>query len=505
MQLPTNLDEVPGAEEDMSQGGFRGSVRINPSFTHYAFSSIKTAFAPEGITASPGSAYDNDIGADTVTLISKTEGGGNIPQDPTGGVVEEFIRIPAISDDGSHILMTTAAAGGLTHIYLRDVPAGLSYDISLDQAAVNQGVKFEGMTSDGTKVFFTTNKKMTVGDTDNSIDLYMWSEATDSLTRISDSGSVPGNSDACSPANGWTSQCNVVVVPVPAVESIDTALAKDTGEIYFYSPEQLDGARGVPNKRNIYVYRNGELKHVATLEGNQPATRINVASDGSHAAFITKTKLTAFDNKGFDEMYVYDPAVRAIKCVSCIPSGAAPTSNVQGSLNGLFMTDDGRAFFATTDSLVPADANGIIDIYEFVNGRPQLISTGTGDNGGNEFQPIGLVGVSADGVDAFISTYETMVGQDENGAQLKFYDARANGGFPFDKPQAPCEAADECHGADSSAPAPLQLGTTAGLGGGGNLKAPAKKKKCKKGQKRSGNKCVKKKATRHRTGGGQSC
>ena len=84
-RLPTNVDEVPDADKDMGQGGFRGSVRITPDFSHYVFSSIKSAFAPEGVTASPGSAYDNDIAADTVTLISKTESGGDIPQDPTGG------------------------------------------------------------------------------------------------------------------------------------------------------------------------------------------------------------------------------------------------------------------------------------------------------------------------------------------------------------------------------------------------------------------------------------
>ena len=44
---------------------------------------------------SPGSAYDNDIAAKTVTLISKTEAGGDIPLDPTAGSREEFIRIPA--------------------------------------------------------------------------------------------------------------------------------------------------------------------------------------------------------------------------------------------------------------------------------------------------------------------------------------------------------------------------------------------------------------------------
>jgi hypothetical protein len=502
-RLPTNLAEVPESLKDMTQGGFQGSVRITPDFSHYAFSAINTAFASEGLTEPPGSAYDDEIDSNTVNLISRRQAGEDIPRDPTSGVEEEFIRIPAVSNDGSHILMTTAASGGTVHLYMM-VDDHLFYEPSLDQAAVNQGVKFEGMSSDGTKVFFTTNKQMTPDDTDTSIDLYMWNQETESLTRISDSGSGPGNTDACTPANNWTQKCNVVVVPVPPVESLDNHMAGNTGEVYFYSPEQLDGARGVPNKRNLYVYRDGDVKHVATLEPNQQITRINVAPNGSHAAFITGSKLTSYENAGFEEMYTYDPATRVIKCVSCNPNGSSPTSNVKGSQDGRFMTDDGRAFFSTEEALVPADANGITDVYEFVEGRPQLISTGTGDITGNEFQPAGLVGVSADGVDAFIGTYETLVGQDENGAQLKFYDARTNGGFPFEKPPAPCEAADECHGAETNAPPPLQIGTTPRLGAGGNLH-PKKKKKCKKGQKPSGNKCVAKKPKHKKSkrGGGQ--
>ena len=39
------------------------------------------------------------------------------------------------------------------------------------------------------------------------------------------------------------------------------------------------------------------------------------------------------------------------------------------------MADDGRAFFATKDALVPRDQNGeITDVYEYVGGRPQLIT-----------------------------------------------------------------------------------------------------------------------------------
>ncbi len=107
----------------------------------------------------------------------------------------------------------------------------------------------------------------------------------------------------------------------------------------------------------------------------------------------------------------------------------------------------------------PQDTDGIIDVYEFVDGRPQLITTGTGtrDFGATGlvqifFVPehIGLEAVSHDGTDVFFSTYDTLVKQDLNGNVIKFYDARTNGGFEPPPPLAPCEAADECHGTGSS-------------------------------------------------------
>ena len=88
-----------------------------------------------------------------------------------------------------------------------------------------------------------------------------------------------------------------------------------------------------------------------------------------------------------------------------------------------------------------------------------------------------------------------MVDQDVNGAFVKFYDARTNGGFPSEPALLPCAAADECHGADSSPPPPPTVSTGGNLGSGGNfepqreVKKKKKKKKHKKGKskvKRSG-------------------
>jgi hypothetical protein len=204
-------------------------------------------------------------------------------------------------------------------------------------------------------------------------------------------------------------------------------------------------------------------------------------------AFVTASQVTHYDNAGYLEMYTYEPATRQVVCVSCKPSGAPPKSDVQASQDGLFMTNDGRTFFATEDALVHGDTNHAIDIYEYVDGRPQLITQGTGETSvpggilsGIENAP-GLLGVSANGTDVYFSTLDTLVPQDHNGLFLKMYDARTGGGFPSSPPPPPCAAADECHGVGSSSEEPIVNGTGAALGSGGNLEPPKKgAKKAKK-------------------------
>jgi hypothetical protein len=135
------------------------------------------------------------------------------------------------------------------------------------------------------------------------------------------------------------------------------------------------------------------------------------------------------------------------------------------------MSDDGRTFFTTSDALVPQDTNETEDVYEYVESRPQLISSGTSAANG-EFGFIGietfpgLVGVSADGTDVYFATFDVLVGQDQNGEEMKIYDARSGGGFPFVNPPPSCAAADECHGAGTPAMEAPSNGSGAKLGAG---------------------------------------
>jgi hypothetical protein len=223
------------------------------------------------------------------------------------------------------------------------------------------------------------------------------------------------------------------------------------------------------------VYRAGHNQYVATLDPGTSINRIQISPDGQHVGFITAANLTGYDTAGHKEMYTYEPASGKIRCASCNPTGAAPSFNALGSVGGPFMSNDGRVFFATKEALVPRDTDGLIDVYEYVGGQPQLITTGTQTRDYNEahavtffFAPehIGLESVSANGQDVYFTTFDSLVPQDRNGSFVKVYDARVDGGFEVPTQLAPCAAADECHGEGTSPVQTPDLPSSASLEGG---------------------------------------
>ncbi len=489
---PTNVGAIPNGVK------FRGRTAASADLSHFVFSS-DIPFAPGG---EPGDVYDNDTSNDTVEIASVKEGGEHIeeavPQD--------------VSENGSRILMTVRPheAGqpipkeGDGELYLR-VNGEHTYEI-----APGHVIHYLDMTPDGEKIYFTTTAALLPEDTDTSVDLYMWAEESDApghLVEIS-KGNEPGtgNTDACSSNEGWTEQCGIQPISftnytrsqggLGGSPFSDNFIAPTNGDIYFLSPEQLAGNNGVNGEENLYDYIDGKLQFVTSLEPSGVActkdqgqefcsenavARMETTPNDEYMAFVTGSKVTGYDNAGHSEMYLWRPSAEEMLCVSCVPTGAPPTADARASHNGRYLTDNGRTFFETEDALVVQDTNQSGDVYEYVDGRPQLITSGT--NVGNESSGLatimalpGLVGVSADGTDVFISTYDTLVGQDRNGEAIKIYDARVGGGFLFSPPVPPCVAADECHGPSTEASPPSPNGTGSELGGSGNVQAAAKPK-----------------------------
>ncbi|HEX3242834.1 MAG TPA: hypothetical protein VHQ97_07115 [Solirubrobacterales bacterium] len=212
--------------------------------------------------------------------------------------------------------------------------------------------------------------------------------------------------------------------------------------------------------------------------------------DGRYALLssIQPSLNPAYDNAGFRMVYRYDAQNGALDCVSCVPTEGPPIGDAGLPRYGLGITNDGRAFFNSTDQLVMRDTNQKLDAYEWEEGELSLISTGFSS------APSSLLTVTRDGTDAFFFTREVLVSDDHNGETMKVYDARAKGGF-FKLPQGlPCAASDECHGPSSQAAPPPNIGTHEGKGPRVNKNG----KRCKKGQVRKNGKCKKKKRKRKR-------
>jgi hypothetical protein len=217
---------------------------------------------------------------------------------------------------------------------------------------------------------------------------------------------------------------------------------------------------------------------------------LQVTPDGAFAVFGSSSSLTDFHQFGHSALFRYARGADQLDCVSCPMTGAGLVTNTFLSQYGLNLTDDGRVFYTTAEQLVLRDTAGKLDVYEWNEGQIELISTGISPNDS------GLVTASASGVDVFFATRESLSPDDRNGGTLKIYDAREDGGFYAPPSPVPCQASDECHGRGTVAAPPPPIGSFRGTGG--NSKPAKRKARCKRGQVRKRNRCVRKtKRKRH--------
>ena len=186
-------------------------------------------------------------------------------------------------------------------------------------------------------------------------------------------------------------------------------------------------------------------------------------ADGSVLAFVSGGNLTGENDTGYGQVYRYVTATGALDCVSCPAANTATgTATLGGSAGGSYhpagentsvSADGSKIYFQTPDGLVAGDTNGNApppggifgnnrishDVYEWNAGTVTLLSSGRSP------APTTLAGVTEDGANVFINTYERLVAQDLDG-EADVYDVRAGGGFPA-PPVAPGECDGEaCHG-----------------------------------------------------------
>jgi hypothetical protein len=471
--------------------GMAGALAVDPSAKpegkvakYFSGDGNKLLFASK-YAFEPGA---NDDGSD-LTVYARNLAAGTteiVSTDPSGNALSgEGLSELDVSANGSRVVFgkklgTDPFGNELIHPYLHI--AGRPGSIDLAPLA-GAGVLYAGMTSDGSKLFFTSPDKLIGSDTDSSADLY---EAdVDGSGNLTLKAITANNSDACAPLD-----CSAAPI------SGGGGVASATGAIYFLSPEQF-GGQGTLSQPNLYLARpNGSIVLVATLEPNNPllldsllanATRrtgdFQTTPTGNYATFTSKLVLANLNTGGFFNAYRFDAGSGQLDCASCDTTGANQGSvfaDAELPPTGLALLADGRLFFTTAAQLQLNDPNGKKDVYEWKGGNPQLVSAGSGP-----FDSA-LLTVSADGTDVFFFTHDNLAnGEDENGSLMRIYDAREGGGF-FKLPTSiPCQASDECHGAGTPIPGPADI-KSSGKTTQGNVIVCAKNRVKKRG------KCVKK-------------
>ena len=474
---------------------------------HFIFGSTSPFAQGGNDSTGPVSIYDRNLSSGETQVVSNAPAGGPLPclQNTAQGECHapkdsNGISELDISADGTHILLGQKVSEDADHnVYYR-----LYMDINDSPATIeltpgaSDGVLFNGMTSDGSEVFFTTKDKLTTAtnqDTDESADLYQAevSEVGATLTRISTGTEGTGNTDACeavSNKNGahWNSLEATANCGVAAIGGGGGVAAK-SGAVYFLSPELLDGsANGVQNQPNLYLAAPGQSpRFIATLSPEDPlvidslkeaGTRhsadFQLTPNGEFAVLTSILSLTGYANSSHAEVFRYGAGEEKLACASCDPTNAEAAGDASLAQNGLSLSESGQVFFNSTDALVPHALNEAEDVYEWEpsgtgncnSESPNyskasttctaLISTGISPFGSS------LLSASANGTDVYFFTRDVLVPQDQNGELVKIYDARAQGGFPYIEPPTLCKASDECHGPSSPAPPEPNIASTSG-------------------------------------------
>ena len=502
-------------------------------------------------------------GTPTLALLARDKGGkayggrcGTNLGDGSGRINQG-----AISADGSRIYFTTRPAqpdsagtagppcdtSNPQRIMRRlETPLGPEVSELLPGGPSEAGNdRFMAASTDGTKVYLTSPRKLAASDTDASAeacaadiglskgcDLYLYDSTRPEGERVIQVSA--GEAGAPTPGQGAD------------VLSAITAVSGDGSHAYFVAQGVLstepnpEGALAEAGEPNLYAYRrdsanpSGHTAFIGTLtagskgglwggEGsfNGAASAVpllgedpsepEVGGDGHILAFVSAAPLTADDTDGgFGDVFRYDATSETLERLSkAAPGGAdngpfgvsananesTPLGNYAGE--GRWVSEDGETVaFATTEALDPTDEDGLNNPYFWKAGQISRIAGAIPTSGFPSRPPT----VSLDGDQVAFAATNPLLPQDTDTAS-DAYLVRVNGGFPLPSPPTVCDPLQEgsCQGAVQGPQAPGAPATLAFSGPGNAKERPG----CKSNFVKKRGKCVKKLKKRKRGRGGK--
>ena len=416
---------------------------------------------------------------------------------------------------------------------------------------------FEGASADGSRIFFSDEQRLTPDSSateGNLPDLYVF-EVTSSgseplkgvlkdLTATAEDGELGESGGVQDLVLGYSEDATSVYF----VAKGSLAAGASAGADNLYR-DDLEGGTWTPSFiATLSGADSPDWGQIGPASAFGESTDLSdqtarVSPSGQYLAFMSSEPLTGYDNQDAssgtadEEVFLYDAATGHTVCASCHLAGGQPKGVLDTgaghvripvfydenevwaatrasepdpwlaailpswtSIGGTkaiyqsrFLLNSGQLFFDSSDALVPADADGQVDVYEY---RPAgeecdsskqstslVYETQAGGAGcvslissGTSAQESVFLDASENGSDVFLLTSSQLAQQDTD-ESFDVYDAHVcTGASPCPAPPAgaatPCSDEASCRGAGEVEGSLFALPSSALPSGGGNV-APA--------------------------------
>jgi hypothetical protein len=529
-----------GGDPSLHTGAVRFAGAATPDVRHVILGTNEPVSLTR-VAAPAGALYEWSAGMPAtselplVSVLPPEEGGTPVTGVPGGNGETGLNARRAISSDGARVFWEDTDNH---HLYMRDTRREATVRLDAPQPGAPSGgseaaAHFQTASNDGSLVFFTggaLTAQSAVGDVFVCDIVEEERAPACALTDVTPihlgenanvEGVIPG-------ASNDGTYVYFVATGVQSGEANATGEHAVPGANNLYlahydaAGKRWEGPRFIArlsaNDRSDWSSPQG-----GAFSGDLSKLTSGVSGDGRYLAFMSNRALTGYDSHDArsgaadEEVYLYDAQANRIVCASCDPTGARPTghevgvneaglvdaqvppgtwvaANIPGwtpwgSLGqaiyqSRYLANDGRLFFNSASALVPQDANGNEDVYEFepagvggctasavtfskhTGGCVAIISSGSA-SGESAF-----LDASETGDDVFFMTAERLVPQDVDTA-LDVYDAHVcSPSSPCTTPPAvapPCATADACRQAPLPQSGVFGAAGSATFAGAGNL------------------------------------
>ena len=266
---------------------------------------------------------------------------------------------------------------------------------------------YNAMSTDGTKVFFSTKEPLVQGDADSEIDIYMRDLVNKETVLVSegdescaDLGCGNGTAPAGFAQGGVSADGDVVFFTTNEVLNSDDS--DGSQDLY---------ARSIAAEETILVSA-GDSSCVAGTCGNgaEGASYKGIDREGDRAVFTTTESLAAEDSDSSADIYVRDlPAETTTLASVADTCPAAPCTPSYGGISA----DGSHVFFETSEQLSDEDVDNSQDVYAWSGAAaPALISIAPG--AGNGSQGARYKSASSDGKAVYFVTVESLLAADDD-------------------------------------------------------------------------------------------